>query len=69
MQGIWVPSLVWEDPTCLRTTKFMRHNYWSLSILEAILPNKRNYCNMNPKHGNEEKAHTQQQRPSTAKNK
>ena len=27
MQGIGVPSLVWEDPTCRRATKPMCHNY------------------------------------------
>ena len=27
MQGTWVRSLVREDPTCLRATKAMRHNY------------------------------------------
>ena len=29
MQGTWVWSLVWEDPTCCRETKPLRHNYWS----------------------------------------
>ena len=29
MQGTWVWSLVWEDPTCLGGTKFLRHSYWS----------------------------------------
>ena len=29
MQGTWVQSLVWEDPTCLRATKPLCHNYWS----------------------------------------
>ena len=28
MQGTWVPSLVWEDPTCHGATKPMNHNYW-----------------------------------------
>ena len=27
MQGTRVQSLVWEDPTCHRSTKPMRHNY------------------------------------------
>ena len=26
-QGTWVRSLVWEDPTCRRATKPVRHNY------------------------------------------
>ena len=27
MQGTWVQSLIWEDPTCLGATKAVRHNY------------------------------------------
>ena len=27
LQGTWVRSLVWEDPTCHRATKPVRHNY------------------------------------------
>ena len=27
MQGTWVRALVWEDPTCLRATKPICHNY------------------------------------------
>ena len=27
MQGIWVRSLVWEDPTCCRAGKPVHHNY------------------------------------------
>ena len=27
LQGTWVQSLVWEDPTCRRATKPMHHNY------------------------------------------
>ena len=29
MQGTWVRSLVWEDPTCHRTTKLVCSNYWA----------------------------------------
>ena len=29
MQGTWVWSLVWEDPTCCGATKPMCHNYWA----------------------------------------
>ena len=25
--GTQVPSLVWKDPTCLRATKLVHHNY------------------------------------------
>ena len=27
MQWTWVQALVWEDPTCLRATEAVRHNY------------------------------------------
>ena len=27
MQRTWVRALVWEDPTCRRATKPLRHNY------------------------------------------
>ena len=33
MQGTWVWSLVWEDSTCYRATKPVRHNYWRLHAL------------------------------------
>ena len=29
MQGTWVRSLDWEDPTCRGATKSVRHNYWA----------------------------------------
>ena len=29
MQGTRVRALVWEDPTCHRATKPVRHNYWA----------------------------------------
>ena len=29
MQGIWVQSLVQEDPTCLKATKPVLRNYWA----------------------------------------
>ena len=29
MQGAWVPSLVWEDPTSCWTTKPSCRNYWN----------------------------------------
>ena len=32
MQGTWVQSLVREGPTCRRTTKPMRHNYWDCAL-------------------------------------
>ena len=39
LQGIPVPSLVWDDPTCHRATKPMHHNYWAC----ALEPRSRNY--------------------------
>ena len=29
MQGIWVRSLVWENPTCQGATKPVHHNFWA----------------------------------------
>ena len=37
MQGTWVQSLVWDDPSCHRGTNPVHHNYWSLCALEAAL--------------------------------
>ena len=39
MQGTQVQSLVWEDSTCCRTAKPLRHSYYSLSIPEPVLCN------------------------------
>ena len=39
MQGTWVWSLIWEDPTCCRTTKPISHNHWAC----AYDPVSRNY--------------------------
>ena len=35
MQGTWVQSLVWEDPTCHRVTKPVHQSYWA-HTLEAM---------------------------------
>ena len=35
MQGTWVRSLVWEDPTCCGATKPMCHNYWAWALEPA----------------------------------
>ena len=45
-QGTRVRSLVREDPTCRRTTKPMRHNYWGC----ALEPVSHNYwaCALEP---------------------
>ena len=39
VQGTWVRSLVWEDPTCCRATKPVHHNYWAC----ALEPTSHNY--------------------------
>ena len=39
MQEKWIQYLVWEDPTCCRTTKHMCHNYWAC----ALEPTSLNY--------------------------
>ena len=31
-QGTWVRALVWEDPTCRRAIKPVRHNYWACAL-------------------------------------
>ena len=54
MKGTQVRSLVQEHPTCQGATKPTDHSYWAYA-LEPMLCNK--------------KAHSQQWRPSTAKNK
>ena len=38
MQGIRVRALFWEDPTCCRATKPVRHNYWACA-LESVSHN------------------------------
>ena len=32
MQGTWLPSLVWEAPTCHGAAKPVRHNYWAYAL-------------------------------------
>ena len=41
MQGTWVQSSVWKDPTCWGATKPRCHNYWSTSALEPVPRNKK----------------------------
>ena len=82
VQGTWVQSLVWEDPTCCRATKPKCYNYWSpctKSPQHAPQQQKRSHCNEKPSHSWElessplsqqlDKAWVQQRRSSTAKNK
>ena len=35
MQGTRVQALVWEDPTCCRTTRPVSHNYWACALEPA----------------------------------
>ena len=68
MQGTRVWSLVWEDSTCLGTTKSVCHNYWAPeppsylpkpqllkpACLEAVLHEERGHGQEKPPHGNKE---------------
>ena len=76
VQGMPVPTLVREDPTCLGATKPMSRNYWSPCAIEPAL-HKRSHCNEKSEDHNSravptlqpDKAHVQQRRPSAVKNK
>ena len=35
MQGTRVRALVWENPTCRRATKPVRHSYWACALEPA----------------------------------
>ena len=60
MQGTWVRSLVWEDPTWTQETKPMSHSHWvpgsrvhepqplKAACLEPVLCNKRSHGMRNP---------------------
>ena len=52
VQGPWVQSLVQEEPTRLRATMPLRHNYRSPCVLELVLRNKRSHRNEKPVHIN-----------------
>ena len=47
MQGTWVRSLVWGDPTCRRATKPVHHNYWACA-LEPMSHNYWSLCTLEP---------------------
>ena len=71
---VW--SLVWEDPTCLRTAKPTDCSYWSSHALEPMLRSKRSHWKekplqpeSNPHLPQLEKACVQRWRPSAARNK
>ena len=51
MQGAWVRSLVWEDPTCLEATKLMCHIYCA-QALEPVFCNRSGHHNEKPTHHN-----------------
>ena len=57
MQGTWVQSLVWENPTRYGATKSMHHNNWSQCALEPVVCNKKSHHN--------EKARTPQWRQAS----
>ena len=35
VQGTWVQSLVWENPTCSGANKPVHHNYWACALVPA----------------------------------
>ena len=49
MHGTWVWSLAEKDPTSLRVTKPVCHDYWSW-VLEPVLCNRRSYLSDKPTH-------------------
>ena len=53
MQETRVRALVREDPTCHRTTKSVRHNYWARA-LEPALRKKGGHRNEKPVHRSKE---------------
>ena len=72
MQGTWVQSLVWEDSTCHRATKPVRHNYWACTLE----PTSHNYwartpraCAPQQEKPPQQEAHALQWRPNATKNK
>ena len=69
MQRTRVQSLVWEDPTCSRVTKPVRHNYWAC----ALEPVSHNYWAYVPQLlsvcAATTEARLQQWRPNAAKKK
>ena len=60
VQGTWIRSLVWEDPTCNGAYKPMCHSYWA-HVLQALKPahpepvlcNKRSHSKEKPMHHNQ----------------
>ena len=77
MQGTQVWTLVREDPTCRGATKPVRHNYWSLRAWRPCSATGEATAMRSPCTATKsslhslhlEKAHAQQRRPNTTKNK
>ena len=66
MQGTWVWSLIWEDPTCCRTTKPRSHNHWACAFDPMSLNYWRPVCLLWHKrsHRNEKPMHCNQRKPT-----
>ena len=47
MQGTRFDSLVWENSTCRRATKLVRHHYKPTAI-EPVLCKERSHCKEKP---------------------
>ena len=63
MQGAWVQSLVWEDPTHRRAVKPVRHDYRACVLLR-LKPERREpaLCNRS-RHHNEKPVNRNQEQP------
>ena len=64
MQGTWIWSLVWEDPTPYRAAKPVSHNYWA----HTLEPGSLNYwaaCTLEPCPAAREATVTRGQRAAT----
>ena len=73
MEEKWIRSLIREDPTCHWGAKPLRHSSWAPRALGPWSPRcttgetHTQQLESNPCSPHQRKAHTQQQRPSTAK--
>ena len=73
VQGTWVWSLVWEDPTCNEASKFAHHNSWACALepksckylspqaSKPVLP--RAYAQNKRSHHNENPIHATREAP------
>ena len=81
MQWTWVRALVWEDLTCHRATKLVRHNYWACALgpvgltYWAHVPQLLKPACLEPvlgnkrSHRNEKPAHRNEEKPPLATTK